>query len=238
MNKLVKMLLKNKDFYKKYFSAYFKLLKKPIIFSIIGVSLLALCLLGPIGALIALFISIPCLCYAFWQGYLITYSLIYAADAYSLNDEPNLIDCYETARTKGNTLAIFLLFSMILSLVLMFPTLVTLVFSFDITTLQIKPWFYIIAFINSVLLFPFSNFLNQAFFYRKHEEKFIDLFLNCYKKLDKIGILISILFSIFMGLLYAFNSIFYIILALIFNPLIYCINTLWYKSKSLSQQEF
>ncbi|MBR3604465.1 MAG: hypothetical protein IKL52_00375 [Candidatus Gastranaerophilales bacterium] len=232
MNKFEEKLLPNKNFCRTYFPFYFKLLKKPVIIGSIGALSLALCLLGPIGALISLFISTPCLCYAFWQGYLITYALIYASEAHSFNNEPNLSDCFEMTKIKGNQLALFLLFSMIITLALMFPTLIALIFSFDISTLHIKPIFYVIAFINSVALFPFSNFLNQAFFYKKDDEKFIDLFLNCYKKLNKEGIILSVIFSLIPTVIGGICPLGYFFIALLLNPFIYYTNTIWYKNQN------
>lgn len=231
MSKFSEMFLQSKGFCKKYFKIYFKMLTKPVIIGFIGAISLLLCNFGPIGALISLFISIPCLCYAFWQGYLLTYSLIYAGDAYSYNDEPSLIDCFDMAKLKGNKLALFLLFSMALTLALMFPMLVSLIFSLDIATLQIKPLFYVVAFINSIILFPFSNFLNQAFFYKKDEEKFIDLFLNCYKKLNKEGVILSLVFSLIPAVLSGICPICYLVIALLLNPFIYFLNTIWYKNR-------
>lgn len=231
MNNFKEMLLQSKSFCKIYFKPYFKLLKRPIIIGLLGALSLGLCALGPIGALISLFISIPCMCYAFWQGYLITYSLIYAADAYSFNNEPNLADCFEMAKTKGDQLALFLVFSMALCFVLILATIIALIFCVDLETLQIKPCFYYIAFANSLILFPFSNFLNQAFFYKKDDEKYINLFLNCYTKLDKNGVILSLIFSLIAFVLSGICPICYLIIALLLNPFIYFMNTIWYKNR-------
>ena len=232
MTNFKEIFFQSKLFNKVYFKQYFMTLKKPIIIGLIGALSLLLCFFGPIGALFSLFISIPCLCYAFWQGYLITYSLIFAIDAYSFNDKPSLIDCFKMAKIKGNQLALFLLFSMALSLILMLPMVVCLVFCIDLTTLQIKPCFYFIAFINSALLFPFSNFLNQAFFYKRDDEKFMDLFLNCYKKLDKNGVILSLAFSLIPVILSGVCPFCYLIIALLLNPFIYFMNTIWYKNRN------
>lgn len=231
MNNYKIILKKSNDFLKIYLKEYLNIIKKPILFGLIGFLSLALCVLGPIGAIIALIVSIPCICYAFWQGYLITYSLNYAADSFIKTDNKvSLIDCYDLAKKDGNELAKFLLFCALLNLIVFAPSIMYfLINASDVTAITTVGVFknFLLNFIIGLLFAPFSNFLNQAFFYRNNQS-FFELFLNCYKKLNKTGVLLVITFSSIM-LLNTVNGLIYIITALILNPLIYCANIIWYK---------
>lgn len=242
MNNLKIILTKSSNFLKIYLKDYLALIKKPVLVGFLGLLSLGLCIFGPIGAILALFISIPCICYSFWRGYLMTYSLNYAADSYAKTDNKVLIlDCYNLAKKDGNKLAQFLGFSVLIFVILCSPSIVYLILKalktdllVDLVSAIYNPMMlfkYLIAFIlNSLVLIPFYNFLNQAFFYRKEKESFLSLFLNCYKKLDKTGIALAIIFNLLTCLSF-FNSLLYLILALFLNPLIYCANTIWYKNK-------
>jgi len=228
------ILLKSSSFLKIYLKEYLKFLIKPILIGFIGMLSLFLCIFGPIGAIMALLINIPCTCYALWRGYLITYSLNYAADSYAKTDTKVLIsDCYNLAKKDGNKLAKFLCFSSLLCLLIYLPSLIYGFSNSDFISDLTFGWSFkktLCFLLNGLILLPFYNFLNQAFFYEK-EEKFIDLFLNCYKKLDKTGVQLVLIFGL-LSLIGSFNSLVYILFSLILNPLIYCANTLWYKQKA------
>lgn len=234
MNNYKIILKKSSDFLNLYLKEYLIVLKTPFLVGLVGFLSMILCVLGPIGAVLALFISIPCICYSFWQGYLITYSLNYAADSFIKTDNKvSLMDCHDLAKKDGNELAKYLVFSSVLCLLVnLFSILYLLSNIASITSITPHEIFRYTFFLtlNSILLLPFSNFLNQAFFYRK-KESFFELFLNCYKKLDKTAILLIITFSLIM-VLNSINSLIYTIVALVLNPLIYCANTIWYKQKA------
>lgn len=235
MNNYKAILKKSSDFLKIYFNEYLIALKMPFLVGLIGFLSIILCMVTPIGAIIALLIFIPCFCYAFWHGYLIAYSLNYAADSFAKTDNKvSLADCYDLAKKDSGELAKFLLFYAVVYFIVCIPSIIYLFFNFTpdgtIPTQKIfKCMFFLLM--NNIILLPSSNFLNQAFFYRKKEESFSELLLNCYKKLDKTGILLSITFGSFM-LLNSINSLICSILILILNPLVYCANTIWYKQKT------
>lgn len=235
MNNYKAILKKSSDFLKIYFKEYMITLKTPFLVGLIGFLSIILCMVTPIGAVISLLIFIPCFCYAFWQGYLITYSLNYAADSFIKTDNKVLLtDCYDLAKKDGGELAKFLFFYAIVYFIICIPSIIYLFFNLaPAGTIPAHKIFgcMLILMINNILLLPSSNFLNQAFFYRKKEENFFELLLNCYKKLDKTGILLAITFSLLM-LLNSINSLICSILILLLNPLIYCANTIWYKQKT------
>ena len=234
MNNLKEIFKTSGLFLQEYISQYLKLLSKPIIFGVVGACALGLCALGPIGGVISAFISIPCLCYAFWQGYLITYAINYAADSYVVKQENNipLIDCYNFTKEKAKELAWFLLFSLIISAVVMIPSALYAINNLNLADIFANAKSVIYLVINSLILYPFYNFLNQAFFYKKDDESFIGLFLNCYKKLDLAGITLVILFSLLPTIISGINSLLYVICVFPLNLIIYFANTIWYKSKT------
>ena len=242
MKNLKKILCKSISFLKLYLKDYLKLLIKPILIGLVGMLLLALCLLGPIGAIIALFSSIPCTCYAFWRGYLITYSLNYAVESYMRTENKvSIIDCYELTKKEGSKLAAFLGYSALvcllvcLSAIILIPTSVSVDFRADFMQMLKSPElsykYFIVLFPCFLLLSPFYNFLNQAFFYRKSNEGFNNLLFNCYKNLDKAGMLLCAFFAVGLNILGVVNVFIFAVVALILNPFIYCANMLWYKQK-------
>lgn len=231
---------KSNSFLKIYLKDYLKLLIKPIIIGIVGTLFLALCFLGPIGALIALFTSIPALCYAFWNGYLITYSLNYAVESYMRTENKvSLIDCYDLAKKDSGKLAAFLGFALFFIFLVYLPVLIIIPMIFansiesDIAQFFLSykfPYKYtLILNIPFLILIPFYNFLNQAFFYRKSKDGFVKLLKNCYTNMDKTGILLCVIFVLGTSVLFVLNAILYAIVALIANPFIYCANMLWYR---------
>lgn len=236
MNNLKIYFKDGHNFAKKYLREYFLLLSKPILIGLVGFASVFLSHLGFIGAILALIISLPCMCYAFWQGYLITYSLNYlAVDFVQNNQERTLIDCYNLSKEKAKELATYLFLAIIVSFLIMIPSLVIVLksgISFDMASIISN---FSVLSVNGLILIPFFNFLTQIFFFKKDDENFSDLFIGCYKKLNVTGIFLSIFFTI-IGTMIGINIIIYVILALVLNLYAYSINTFWYYSRIKNEE--
>jgi hypothetical protein len=226
-------------FAKKYAKQYFKLLIKPIIVGLIGLASVGLVYIHPLLSIAALLISIPCTCYSFWNGYVTTYSLNNAAMAFSNNEEKELKDCLIDKNQKKQ-LALWLGFCALICLVAFAPAMIFMGKTINLlgltnptsllSNIQGLCLVSLVFFIITAILLPFLNFFNQALFFKKEEENNIKLFLNCYKKLDKTGVWLSITFTIIGGMLSVLGYI-YPLLALIFNLFTFSANTFWYSSK-------
>ncbi|MBQ7287801.1 MAG: hypothetical protein IJW73_08590 [Candidatus Gastranaerophilales bacterium] len=236
-----KNYLKNSaEFAKKYIGQYFKLLIKPIIVGAIGLVSVGLVYIHPLLAILALLISIPCVCYSFWNGYVVTYSLINVSNTFINSEEKELKDCLINNEEKKQ-LALWLGFCALISIVAFLPAMIFMGKSVDIIALLTNPssllsntqnlgFVSLICLITTIILLPFLNFFNQAFYFKKEDEKFINAFINCYKKLDSDGIKLSIVFTIAGGILSCFGYI-YPILALVLNLFTFSANTFWFREK-------
>ncbi len=240
MENLKSILIKSNSFSFRYILEYLKLLIKPCLIAIFGFIFLTLSFLNPIFAVFALFITIPCLCISFWQGFCITYILNCAAlnfkkgqGCLSLADYLNVI--------KGNKDFIkYISFCAFFTLICFSPS-VYLIFKNlnSIISLETTNYFVIItkfiglfifSVINGLILVPFTNFFTQAYLFKKDNESYFDLFINCYKYLNKDGLIIAYGITILVLLLTTINVIF-LPLAIILNLYIYSINTFWYASR-------
>lgn len=223
-------------FSQKYLAEYLKELIKPIIYSIIGIFvffiLMTLSFLNPLIVLLAL-ISIPILCWSCWKGYVITYALIPCADNFIKNTAIPLKNYINEVKKVEGQLAKFVCFVAAITLILYIPTFVYTIYSpkfnifmdiFDLISLFDNKCFLI----SNIIMASFLNYYLCAFYYKKEKENYFQLFLNCYKKLDVIGITIALLFT----LISVKGGILYLILALFLNPIIYSINTFWYSTKN------
>lgn len=235
MNNIKEYLNFGINFSKKYMSQYFRLLLQPILFGILAFLLLKITTQNPSLILLA-FLSIPLVCYAFWKGYLITYTLNFAAITFEKKIDKSLEELLKITKQKEKELAKYLGFCAIISIVAYLPTFIYVIanisnFSSILSNPLIALNALAILILNSLFLLPFYNFFNQAFLFKKDNESFFDLVLNCYKKLDKIGIGLSFLFAFLGGIIGGFNPIIYVILALTLNLLTFSVNTIWYKNK-------
>ncbi len=240
MKKLLILLKLCFKFSKKYMMQYLSQLLKPIFIAVIGIAIFGISLLltyyfgSPIFSFVAL-LSIPCICYAFWRGYVITYALIPCAEGFVKENTKPLKQFITDYKIKEGALAKYVCFIALLTLVLYIPACVytsKILPSGDfMTTLSnIKEYLKPVnrAFlINSLILAPFLNYALCAFYYKKEKENYFQLFFNCYKKLNLLGLLLALII-----ILFSFKQIIlYFILALFLNPLIYSINTFWYLSR-------
>lgn len=227
---LLKLSLK---FTKKYIFKYLLELIKPLVVAFVGVVLFSLCFINPILSFVSL-LSVPCFCYAFWRGYVITYALIPCANSFIKNNSVVFKDCIFGIKKLEGRLALFVCFIAVFTIILYIPSFFyvfkllplndfgTAILSLQEFSKQIDNAF----FINTLLLSPFLNFALCAFYYRK-QENYFNLFLNCYKKLNILGAFLALVITLF-----SYKCIvLYIILALFLNPFIYSINTFWYLSR-------
>ena len=241
MNSLSEYFKKGIDFSKIYAKDYFIALIKPIIFCAIGALFVILTMQNPSFAILALLVSIPCICYGFWRGYIITYSLNYAALGYYKNfEKKEFIEYSKLVNTKE--LASYLLYCAIISLLAFLPSLIYALCKINLISLILNPssimsnavdLMSVLTFIliNSIILIPFLNFFNQALFFKNRNENFFELFLNCYKIQNLTGIIISIIFSVLGGVISGLNPIIYLILALLLNLLSFSVNTFYYEDR-------
>lgn len=204
-------------FLKKYFSCYIKEILKLVGLFILGLLPFIILAISPIlGIFLCLFISIPLTAYSFYKGILVTYSLNFLA--YDFLKQQGL-KTMENALAEVKSVEIdyvwYLLFVSIVSILLYTPSILIFINS-------INPWLNSIdlnsammnisttgklddlhleyfnktgfwTIINSIFAAPFFSLCFQAFFYKKKDESFFNLFLNCYKILDLKGIIIVLI---------------------------------------------
>lgn len=229
------------EFYKKYCVEYFRALLLPITCALIGFLFVILTTLNPMFAFLALIISIPATCFAFWRGYVITYALNYVAfDFYKKNEMLDFRSYIEKVNKKE--LAKYLGFCAIFTLICYLPAFIYSSKSINFISVIMNPLslasnpdalFTIMGvfLLNTLVLIPFLNFYNQALFFKKQNEGYLNLFLNCYKLLNKEGLALSIIFAVAGFVISVFGPYLYGILALLLNLITFCVNTFWYSER-------
>jgi len=248
MQEIIKNTL---DFGFKYYKSYLTALFKPILTAFVGLVLLFLCFLNPILILVSL-LSIPCLCWAFWRGFVITYALIPACDDYLKTKNTDFQKHIKYANENQYSLAFYVLFITIIYIILYIPVdyyFIHNLFQGDFSNFineamtyddvySLKQYFSnatlkaikstaLMLNITMVISAPLLNYWLVALFYKKEKENYINLLLNCYLKLNIIGILIALLITFFT---FKFIVV-YLISAIFINPFIYGINTVWYQKR-------
>ena len=241
MNNLVILSKLSIKFALKYFEQYLRLILKPVLTGSVGIILVMLTAVNPLFALPALVIGLPVLCYSLWKGYLIVYSLNCAAlDFIRGNGTKPLFECLFQTKQKEKELIKYLAFSALASIAGFLPTIVFAVKKISMmgNTFQISEFMsafggiVVIALINGLIMLPFLNFYNQAFFFKKDHENFIDLFLNCYKKLNLLGFIIALIITAISAALSALNIYLYAAMSILFNLISFSVNTFWYYSRT------
>lgn len=241
MNNLSYYLNFGLDFLKKYTTQYFRALLVPITCGAFGCLIMINVASNPTIALLGL-LSIPLFCYAFWKGYVATFALNKLALSYKNSTNETLEEAINELKPKESELAKFLGFCAIASVVGFLPCIVYFFKTIDILSVISNPLSiisdsnaiiacFLISIFNMLILFPFLNFFNQAFFFKKENESFISLIFNCYKKLDKQGVSLSVLFGFLGILISAVHPLLYLIFALLLNLITFSANTLWYSKK-------
>ena len=226
-------------FSKRYMQGYLSEIAKPVLFGILGI-LMVLSATFNIKFIICGFLSIPVLCWAFWKGYVITYGLVSCAHTY-IKDVPNSFKIHSKEAKDGEkNFAKYVCFCALLTLICYLPCFFyiknNIPFSLNIIMEPNSASEYLAAvnkpfIINTILLAPFLNYFLCTYYYRKDNENYFKLFLNCYKYLDILGIAIAVILTLFSFL----GGVIYLIIAIFLNPFIYSINTFWYMAKMNKQ---
>lgn len=224
MKELSLLLKLGCKFFQKYALEYLKLLFPIILLGMIVFVLLSFSMNGNVVcALLALFVGFPCFCIAFWKGFLMTYALNFVAlDFIKQTPQNSLKEYYQQAKKDSKKFACYISFCAILTILLYLPTVL-----FFTTQKAFNVELIIFYCLNSLLIMPFLNFFTQAYFFKKENENFLNLFLNCYKNLNLIGALLSFVFVA----LSIFSGVVYLVIALFLNVFCYSINTFWYYSR-------
>ena len=250
MKNFAQYFVQTLEFTKAYIKSYLYMMIIPIIIALIGV-LAMLPLIktaNPFFGLLAIFITIPALCFAFWRGYLIAYSLNYAAWDFSKNQEMliDLKSALAKTKEKGNKIALYTIFVSLVTLLLCLPVLIYFAFQIKFcidysilsrTALHKYTICTSLLLINLILLLPFTNYALQAFFFKKKDEKFLDLFVNCYKKLDFTGFLIGVFNLVVSCIMVILPSYLYVIFMILFVLFSFPISTFWYYQKCLTESK-
>lgn len=235
MKKISVLLKLCYKFSKRYMQGYLSAIAKPVLFGILGVLLLSSCVFN-VKFIICGFLSIPVFCWAFWRGYVITYGLIPCAHTY-IKDTPSSFETHaKEAKKEEVNLAKYVCFSALLTVICYIPCLIYLKNSIPLslsalTDPVVSSQYLKIAnkafIINTILLSPFLNYFLCAYYYRKEKENYFKLFLNCYKHIDIIGLIIAVILTLFSFM----GGMVYVIVAIFLNPFVYSINTFWYMAR-------
>ena len=111
------------QFTRKYAFEYYKAMLKPVLVAILAFLLVNIAQFGIWFALIAL-LSVPCICYSFWRGYVITYALNYLAFDFLKGGNEKLEHFIELTLKKEGELAKFVLFIAVISISTSFDFLI------------------------------------------------------------------------------------------------------------------
>lgn len=243
MEKLKLLLSLSHKFCLKYALEYFKMLLKPCIIGFIGFIFVPLCFINPIFAFCALFITLPCLFYSFWRGFCITYLLNYAALSFVKNEAVLELKTYENSfKAQEKDFIRYISFCAFVVLILYLPC-VFFVFKNMSLLFGTNPNFSAIikefigallySFSVSIILVPFTNYFTQSYFFKKDNENYFNLFFNCYKNLNKEGLIIAFIIALITFTISSLN-VFLLPLLLVLNLYYYSINTFWYYSRNNS----
>ena len=162
---------------------------------------------------------------------MITYSLNIASFKFSKKiDNFTIKDCYAEVQKDGRELGKYVSFFAIITIICYIPTIILSdISNFSIENLSSNiQKIMLVSCVNTLFIAPLINFHSQAFYFRKENENYIDVMLNCFKRLDLNGIIISI------GIVFLANFIsssIFAFLILFLNIYFYAINTFWYLER-------
>lgn len=228
----------------KYTKEYCLAMIKPVLAGIVGFVIIFVSMTNQSLALLSI-LSLPFIFYSFWQSYLISYALIFAAmNLLKENSNVPFKIFVERTKEKSSELAFWVTFCAILSLILIVPGVTAFAFgaiaAYQNTQNAIPLCIFacILTLLNALFIVPFLSYLNQVFYFKDEHEGYLSLFLNCYKRLDWTGIVLIIIISIFQSLVSSFTSFLYPLFLLILNPYIYAANTYWYYGRLKQEKNF
>lgn len=241
MNNIDSYLKLGFEFYKKYCVEYFRALLLPFACALIGIFFVILTTQNPAFAFLAIVVSIPSICFAFWKGYIATYAMNFIAyDFFKKNEVMDFKIYVENVNKKQ--LAKYLSFCAILTIICYLPSFIYISKFINLGSIFSNPLALIadpialfsvcgILLLNTLILIPFLNFYNQALYFRKENESYLNLFLNCYKYLNKDGFILSLIFLLIGTLISLLDPFIYAILALLLNIITFSVNTFWYSER-------
>ena len=241
MNNIDSYLKLGFEFYKKYCVEYFRSLLLPIACALVGILFVILTMQNPMFAFLAIIISIPCICFAFWRGYVATYAMNFVAyDFYKKNEMLDFKSYVE--KVNKNELAKYLGFCAIFTIICYLPSFIYASKFINLSTIFLNPFSLLsnpeaifmvfgILILNSIILVPFLNFYNQALFFKKENEGYLSLFLNCYRLLNKNGVVLSLIFILAGSVISFLHPMLYGIVALLLNIITFSVNTFWYSDR-------
>lgn len=218
-------------FLQRYLPQYLYLMLNPFLIALIGFSFLFLVKINPLFGIFALFITIPCIFYSFWKGFLITYSLNCASYNFIKKDaQYDLKACLETVKKDEKKFAVYITKSFLL-IVAPFCLLILAMRISTIGLMLIIP-VAVIVILYVLFLIPFCSFMTQAYYYKNEDDSFYSIFKSCYKNLDSTAYLIF-LFSILINILSGSikNLFFSIATSLVLSLLIFCMCAFWFYAK-------
>ena len=238
-------------FFRKYLKEYLTLLVKPVLIGILGIFAMLFMFINPLFSILGLFVTIPCVFYSFWRGITVTYTLNYAAyNMYKNGSNHSLKELCVLTKKKEKELAAWITYVAILSTLGYIPAFILSsvfasfsladLFNFPYGTMQFLQNFMSfkvmsLFILNTLILIPFLNFSQQVFFFKKPQENFYNLTLNCYKKIDIKGYILAFLI-VLAGFILTSNSLL-IFLIFFFNVYIYGVNMFWWAQKNAQKVE-
>jgi len=227
-------------FSQKYMVQYLTELKNPLIYFVLGIVLLFTIKISPIFALLA-FLSIPLMCFGFWRGFVVTYALIPCAHDF-IKEQSKAFSSYVSKIDQGK-LGLYVSYVAILTMVLYFPTVFQgyriftsfvssiMLGNMDISGISLSSFMDVLntLMLNTLFLIPLLNYFLQAYFYKKPNQGYFSIVLECYKKLNFAGIIVMFFVFCIFFILQANTLLFPI--ALLFCPFAYAVNTFWFLSR-------
>lgn len=213
---------------------YLYLMLKPFLIALIGLSFLFLVKINPIFGIFALIITIPCIFYSFWKGFLVTYSLNCASYNFIKKDaQYDLKACLETVKKDEKKFAAYITKSFLMIAAPFCLLILAMLISplLQIGLMLIIP-VAVIFILYALLLIPFYNFMTQAYYYKNKNDSFFSIFKSCYKNLDSTAYLIflfSTLLNILSGSLK--NLFFSLTISFVINLFIFCMCAFWFYAK-------
>ncbi len=243
MEKLNKIFGLAAKFYSIYAKQYFLAMVKPLLAGVLAFVLIGISLLNKALALFSI-LSLPLIFYSFWQSYLITYALNFAAmDALKQGSGAPFEIFICRTKDQSGKLARWVTFGAFLSLVLIAPSIILSVrnAAFIIQSAgEISSFLPVLGliFLNLILILPFMNYLNQAFYFKREDEGYFDLFFNCYKKLNLQGVSLIVIFGVLQWVISSSASFLSPIFTFALTPYALACSIYWYYGRLEAENNF
>ncbi len=235
MKEITEIFKLSGNFFIKYIQEYILVFLKPFLAGVLGFVFFFLMFLDKKIVLIGL-LSLPFFFYSFWKGIVINYSLNICAQAFYNKEEKTLKQALLEVKEDENALGLWVCFCCVINLCIYFIPLIILGKIYIGKELdyifQFAFLFLLFVVVLALVLLQFSNFSYQAFYYRKKEENFFKLFINCFSKTGFKGFLVAFglngLKSLIANIIPVIGALGYIVL----NPFVIGFNNFYYKLKN------